>query len=140
MKKTLLLLIASTLLLTGCLSSKSPEVYIAHILVACPVNAPADKVQKAARKLYFAKVAIDQDAVTFRQAVIENSDCPSKNGNPEEKLAPGALGWINIEQAKLSESYPANFIAIAEALKPGEISSIFRTKYGFHILKCYGRR
>lgn len=136
MKKILFISIAVSMFLTGCVSAPK-EVYIGHILVSCSPNASQKQRNKAVRKLFLAKKAIDLDTVTFRQSASETSDCPSKANNP---LGSGVLGWINIASARDTKQFPSNFLDTASSLRKGEVSDIVQTQYGFHIIKCYARR
>jgi parvulin-like peptidyl-prolyl isomerase len=58
----------------------------------------------------------------FETVADELSDCPGRGGD---------LGWF-----PRGEMVP-EFDAVAFALKPGEVSPVFRTAFGFHIAKVY---
>ena len=60
----------------------------------------------------------------FEAVASEASDCPSRGGD---------LGWF-----PRGEMVP-EFEAVVFAMKPGEVSPIFRTPFGFHIAKVYDR-
>ncbi len=135
MKKLLFIATASTMLLSGCLTLQPKEVYIAHILVACPPNAPREVKSRAYRELFLARKAIELETVTFQQSALEVSNCPSKDKG-------GVLegGWFRLDDPAIQKKYPKNFLKTAASLKKGKVSEIIQTKFGFHILKCYGRR
>jgi parvulin-like peptidyl-prolyl isomerase len=57
---------------------------------------------------------------SFESVADEASDCPGNGGD---------LGWFPREQMV------PEFDAVVFALKPGEISPVFRTAFGFHIAK-----
>ena len=59
---------------------------------------------------------------SFETVADELSDCPGRGGD---------LGWF-----PRGEMVP-EFDAVVFALKPGEISPVFRTPFGFHIAKIY---
>jgi parvulin-like peptidyl-prolyl isomerase len=59
---------------------------------------------------------------SFEAIADELSDCPGRGGD---------LGWF-----PRGEMVP-EFDAVVFALKPGEISPVFRTAFGFHIAKVY---
>jgi parvulin-like peptidyl-prolyl isomerase len=59
---------------------------------------------------------------SFETVADELSDCPGRGGD---------LGWF-----PRGEMVP-EFDAVVFALKPGEISPVFRTPFGFHIAKLY---
>eukprot|EP01090_Pellita_catalonica_P016517 TRINITY_DN4742_c0_g1_i1.p2 TRINITY_DN4742_c0_g1~~TRINITY_DN4742_c0_g1_i1.p2 ORF type:complete len:225 (-),score=72.74 TRINITY_DN4742_c0_g1_i1:69-743(-) len=53
----------------------------------------------------------------------------------DKARAGGDLGWIQ------RSGFEANFVNVAfNCLKPGEISSPFKTKFGYHIVKSEGRK
>jgi peptidyl-prolyl cis-trans isomerase C len=60
----------------------------------------------------------------FDKIADELSDCPGGGGD---------LGWF-----PRGEMVP-EFDAVVFALKPGEVSPVFRTPFGFHIAKVYDR-
>jgi parvulin-like peptidyl-prolyl isomerase len=60
----------------------------------------------------------------FEEIADELSDCPGNGGD---------LGWF-----PRGRMVP-EFDAVVFALKPGEISPVFRTAFGFHIAKLYER-
>jgi parvulin-like peptidyl-prolyl isomerase len=59
---------------------------------------------------------------SFESIADELSDCPGNGGD---------LGWFPRGQMV------PEFEAVVFALKPGEISPVFRTAFGFHIAKVY---
>lgn len=59
----------------------------------------------------------------FEAIADELSDCPGNGGD---------LGWFPRGQMV------PEFEAVVFAMKPGEISPVFRTPFGFHIAKVYG--
>ena len=61
----------------------------------------------------------------FEQLADESSDCPGRGGD---------LGFF--PRGHMVDE----FDAVAFSLGPGEISNVFRTQFGFHIIKVYGQR
>ena len=61
---------------------------------------------------------------SFEAIADELSDCPGSGGD---------LGWFPRGQMV------PEFEAVVFALKPGEISPVFRTSFGFHIAKVHNR-
>ena len=72
------------------------------------------------------RAEIEAKKITFEEAAAKYSSCPSKSEGGDlgeftaEKMAPG-------------------FSIAAFALKPGQISPIIRTQFGFHIVKLVKR-
>jgi parvulin-like peptidyl-prolyl isomerase len=63
-----------------------------------------------------------QAGESFETIADELSDCPGRGGD---------LGWF-----PRGEMVP-EFDAVVFAMKPGEVSPVFRTAFGFHIAKVY---
>lgn len=78
-----------------------------------------------------ARAAIEQARVAlqagrpFEEVADQLSHCPGRGGD----LGVFSRGQMVVE-----------FDTVAFSLKPGEISDIFRTEFGFHIVKLYSRR
>ncbi len=66
-----------------------------------------------------------KDGAVFEALVAEYSDCPDNGGD---------LGYIS--RGQMAEE----FEDVVFNLAPGQISDIFRTRFGFHIVKVYGRK
>lgn len=102
------------------------KVQASHILIPSqPMAATAD--QKAALdKLEKIRADIEAKKNTFEEAAAKYSSCPSKSEGGDlgeftaEKMAPG-------------------FSIAAFALKPGQISPVVHTQFGFHIVKLIKR-
>ena len=108
---------------------KQEEVRARHILISCSAQAkPADTL-KAYKRVEALRERIangeDFEAVALSKA---GSDDPSVRDNG------GDLGWFSAFQMV----YP--FEEAAYTTPVGELSSIVRTRYGYHFLEVTGRR
>lgn len=106
---------------------KPEEVTARHILFKVAENAPEDEVksvqEKAEKVLQEVKAAPDK----FAEVATKNSDDSSKSNG-------GDLGYFTKEQM-VKPFADASF-----ALKPGEVSDLVRSQFGFHIIKSEGKR
>lgn len=95
-----------------------------HILVSVPADATEDvkKAKRAAIDRARERVVQGED---FAKVAGEVSECPSKeNGGDLNFFAPGQM--------------VPEFDKVAFALKPGELSEVVTTKFGYHIIKQTG--
>ena len=99
-----------------------------HILLQSDLLDPTEKQKKVKRKLERLATALKEGETTFEQAARKYSQDPGS--------APrgGGLGSFTYDQM-----VPA-FSTAAFATKPGEMSEIVRTEYGFHLIKVTGRQ
>ena len=103
------------------------DVRASHILVNCAENASAADSLKAYKRAQ----AIYQRALKgedFAKLARETSDDPSVARNE------GDLGYFT------AFSMIYEFEKVAYATKVGDVSPIFRTRFGYHILKVFDRR
>lgn len=101
-----------------------PRFNLGHILL--PFNLSPeneDDLAAQANNLREQLVAADID---FRQAAQENSKGPNASRG-------GDLGWGT------PQTLPELFVQQVSRLKPGELTPVFRSNAGFHILKLYQR-
>jgi peptidyl-prolyl cis-trans isomerase C len=63
----------------------------------------------------------------FESLAREFSTCPSKSKG-------GDLGWFG------SGTMTAPFEAAVKRLSPGSLSDVVQTSFGYHIIKCTGRK
>ena len=63
----------------------------------------------------------------FETLAREFSTCPSKSSG-------GDLGWFG--EGKMV----ASFESAVKQLAPGSVSNVVQTQFGYHIIKCTGRR
>jgi peptidyl-prolyl cis-trans isomerase SurA len=102
------------------------EFNIAHILVRVPEQAtPAQLDARRARAEEVIKRL--RDGVDFSQVAATYSDAP-------DALQGGAMGW------RTEQRLPELFVSALAKLKPGEVSGVFRSPAGFHIIKLLEER
>lgn len=105
---------------------EQPEmIYASHILIPFQgaQQAPADAMdrEEARAELEAISDSISSGLITFEEAAANHSSCPSSQHG-------GSLGAFP-RGAMVPE-----FEEVAFALEPGEISQVFETPYGFHIV------
>jgi peptidyl-prolyl cis-trans isomerase SurA len=106
------------------LPAKPAGVRLSHILInTMPSQATEDSLSQYA-DLIRRKALEGEDFAILAKTYSED---PSSEGG-------GDLGWFSRGQM-VSEFEEAAFM-----LQPGQISSVIRTQFGFHIIKCTGRR
>ena len=100
------------------------EVQVRHILISVNPNAgpAADAAAKAKAQMILDELRRD-DGKNFAELAKKYSD------DPGSKDQGGELGWI-----KHGVTVP-QFDAVAFAQKPGQISGLVRTQYGYHIIQ-----
>ncbi|HKB62525.1 MAG TPA: peptidylprolyl isomerase [Burkholderiales bacterium] len=97
------------------------EYNIAHILVRVPEQASPEQLETRRARAEEAVKRL-KDGADFAQLAAAYSDAP-------DALQGGVLGWRS--QQRLPELY----VEALAALKPGDISGVFRSPAGFHVLK-----
>jgi peptidyl-prolyl cis-trans isomerase C len=105
---------------------KKPEsVHASHILIGIDPKATAEEKQKAQQKADELLKQVKGGA-DFAELAKKESTCPSsKNG--------GDLGEFNRGQMVKP------FEDVAFGLKPGEVSGVVETQFGYHIIKSTGK-
>ncbi|HAU38926.1 MAG TPA: hypothetical protein DCX07_14585 [Phycisphaerales bacterium] len=98
-----------------------------HVLIECPLYAPAAQQEAARAKLAGIAADIKSDKLKFEDAAKQFSDCPSG------KSAGGSLGEFTFD------SMVASFAKAAFAMKIGELSDIVQSPFGYHIIKVTKR-
>jgi len=68
-----------------------------------------------------------KQGASFESLARENSSCPSKSSG-------GDLGWFGT-----GKMVPA-FESATKRLSPGSVSDVVQTQFGYHIIKCTGRK
>ena len=106
---------------------KQPEqVQASHILIK--IDSEADESQKAQARKKIEKIQKRlQKGEDFAALAKEFSQCPSKAKG-------GDLGYF-----QRGQMVPA-FEQVAFALKPGAVSDIVETKFGYHLIKVIGKK
>lgn len=97
------------------------QVHAAHIVKHTDRGQDPVKAEKEIRQIKKAMNAGEP----FEQIAGKNSDCPDSMGD---------LGWF--PRGKMV----AEFENVVFNMKPGEVSDIFRTPFGFHIAKVHEKR
>jgi parvulin-like peptidyl-prolyl isomerase len=97
------------------------QVHASHIVKH--VSGPADAL-KANEEIQDIKQQID-DGVPFEELATAHSDCPDSAGD---------LGFFPRGQMV------QEFEEIVFGLKPGEVSEVFATQFGYHIAKVHEKR
>ena len=97
------------------------RVKASHILVKVDEKATAEEKAAARKKIEGVQAKLKSGG-DFAALAKENSDCPSKERG-------GDLGFFGKGQMV------PEFETAAFALKPGELSGIVETKFGYHIIK-----
>jgi peptidyl-prolyl cis-trans isomerase SurA len=102
------------------------EVDIAQILVRIPENASPEQI--AARKARADEVSRQlRTGADFAKMATTYSDAP-------DALQGGAVGWRDLERL------PQTFASELRKLKPGQVTPVMRTNFGFIVLKLNNQR
>jgi len=102
------------------------KVGASHILIACPVYASPAEAGKARRKLEAIAAQIAAGKISFADAAMANSTCPSKARGGDL----GTFGFTNMVPP---------FAQAAFGMKVGQVSGVVRTRFGFHLIKVTSR-
>lgn len=107
-------------------AGKGEEFHLAHILIMVPEQASPEKIQAIRAR---AEQALTQlrDGAEFAQVAAGFSDA-------KDALEGGNLGWRSTDRT------PAIFLNVLQKMASGEISPVFRSPNGFHILKLIEKR
>jgi peptidyl-prolyl cis-trans isomerase D len=107
------------------------EVKVSHILIKTPLPGPDGKVDPKAVADAKAKA---EDILKKLQGGANFADLAKKNSDdPGSAAQGGELGWIG-----RGRTVP-EFEKAAFGLKPGQMSSLVQSSYGFHIIKVEDR-
>jgi peptidyl-prolyl cis-trans isomerase C len=107
------------------------RIKVSHILLKVDRNDPPDKKEAARKKAEEVLAQAKKPGADFAALAREYSDCPSKakGGELPEFLSNGRI-------LGPGGSMDLTFTKAAFALKPGEISDVVETQFGFHIIKA----
>ena len=106
------------------------EVRVSHILIACPRGASAQTEAQAKGRMeeIYQQLRRNNTAENFASMAETNSD------DPGTKSAGGDLGWMTAMQVVYEfENYAYN-------TPVGDISPVFRTDFGYHVLRVTAKR
>jgi peptidyl-prolyl cis-trans isomerase C len=103
------------------------QVQASHILVKVEQNATPEEKAAAKAKIEKLLKQVKTPDANFAQLARENSDCPSKAKG-------GDLGYFGRGQMV------PEFEDAAFAMKPGQISGVVETQFGYHIIKVTDRK
>src|SRR4029077_9365180 len=113
--------IENLLLEQGEKKDTATEYNIAHILVRVPEQATPEQLESRRARAEEAVKRL-RDGTEFAQLAATYSDAP-------DALQGGAMGWRS--QQRLPELY----VEALAGMTPGDISTVFRSAAGFHVLK-----
>lgn len=116
------------------LYARMPDmVDISHIFVRVPTDATPEDTLAAYRRLQALIDSVRQGA-DFNEIAFRHSDDPSARSPRSTRGGWGHIGWIKMGQTiEPMETYAFN-------TPVGELSPIFRTRYGYHVLKVHDRK
>ncbi|MFC5512406.1 peptidylprolyl isomerase [Massilia jejuensis] len=98
-----------------------------HILVKA---SPAMPAAQAKAKLAELRARIQSKSATFEELARQN-------GQDSTAAKGGDLGWLAPEDL---EAMPPQFVTAMNALKPGEVSDVVESPFGFHLIEVLERK
>ena len=98
-----------------------------HILIKATPAMPAAQVKA---KLADLRVRIQNKSATFEELARQN-------GQDSTAAKGGDLGWLAPEDM---EAMPPEFVSAMAALKPGEVSDVVESSFGFHLVQVLERK
>ncbi len=104
------------------------ERHAAHILIKAEKGAPADERAKAKARAEGLLAEVKKNPAAFPELAKKNSDDPGSKDNG------GDLGFFN------RDAMVKPFADAAFALKPGELSGVVESDFGYHIIKLIEAR
>ena len=107
-------------------AADSEEINVAQILLRVPENSASDRIDAARARA--------DDLMTQLKNGADFARVAASFSNAPEALQGGELGWRNTDRL------PTLFVDAMKGLKPGDVTPVFRSPNGFHILKVLGRR
>ena len=107
-------------------SNLNPNIELAHILIAVPEQATAAQVSTLQAKA--------QNTLQRLQAGENFADVANDVSNSSDKDQGGRMGLRPMDR------YPSLFVQAIQNLSPGDLSPVFRSGAGFHILKLVAKQ
>ncbi len=104
------------------------EIKASHILVFARPDASPEDTLKAYKRMLEVKRLIESDSISFENAALKYSEDPSAQDNL------GSLGYFTCFQMIYE------FETQAYNTQVGKVSKVFRTEFGYHIVKVYDKR
>ncbi|MDB5792196.1 MAG: Chaperone SurA [Massilia sp.] len=98
-----------------------------HILMKATPTMPAAQVKTRLAEL---RTRIQGKSATFEELARQN-------GQDTTAAKGGDLGWLAPEDL---EAMPPEFVSAMAALKPGEVSDVIETPFGFHLVEVIERK
>ncbi len=98
-----------------------------HILIKASPAMPAAQVKA---KLADLRARIQNKSATFEELARQN-------GQDSTAAKGGDLGWLAPEDM---EAMPPEFVSAMAALKPGEVSDVVESSFGFHLIQVLERK
>ena len=111
---------------------RQQEVDVSHILKRVPPDASPDDTLAAYRSMQTIADSIER-GVSFEALAYRNSEDPSAQKKGQRGYR-GHIGYLRAGQ--IVKPFEDRMYKIA----PDSVSDIFRTRFGYHILKVHGRR
>jgi len=111
---------------SGTQTGERVQYNLSHILVRIPDQATADRIEAARAKAEKARTEATASG-DFAKIAATYSDAP-------DALQGGSLGW------RTQDRVPELFASELLRMKPGDVSEVFRSPAGFHVLKLLDRR
>jgi peptidyl-prolyl cis-trans isomerase SurA len=111
---------------SGAQTGERVQYNISHILVRIPDQASADRIEAAHVKAEKARAEASASG-DFAKIAATYSDAA-------DALQGGSLGW------RTQDRVPELFASELLRMKPGDVSEVFRSPAGFHVLKLVDRR
>ncbi len=111
---------------------RKQEVDVSHILIRVPPNASPEDTLSAYHTAQSLRDSLDQGR-SFGELAYRHSDDPSAQQEGRRGYR-GHIGYLRAGQ--IVEPFEDRMYE----LDPGEVSDIFRTQYGYHLIKVHDRR
>lgn len=111
---------------------RKQEIDVSHILLRVPQDAASKDTLEAYRKMQQIADSLDR-GIPFGDLAYRNSDAPAARKKGQRGFR-GRLGFIRA--GEIVEPFEDRMYTIS----PDSVSDVFRTRFGYHILKVHDRR